>query len=68
MVLFWKEGQVGGFNEHVSRSHLVSIVIFFDDSKLVGTLIISDLQYLMMIILRINVFVEQGLIFDYVYV
>jgi hypothetical protein len=65
---FFKEGRVGGFNGHVSISHFVSIVIFFYDSKFVGTLIICELQYLMMIILHINVFVEQGLIFDYVYV
>ncbi len=37
-------------------------------ANLFGTLIICELQYLMMIILHINVFVEQGLIFDCVYV
>ncbi len=59
----FKEGQVGGFNGHVSRSHLVSIVNLFYNRKF-----ICDVQYLMMIILHINVFVKQGLTFDFVYV
>lgn len=65
----WKEWVIN--NGSIFRSHLISIIILFASSKVIDILIICVFQYLTIVSfikLCINIFMTQGLVFEYVYV